>query len=188
MKHQRLNNNSKNKHMIKIFISYNENDTYYADALVRTLNRHRISTYSYRHNGPIPGTRVWDNIEGALSEAHFVALLWNSQTQYSDWVRLEAQTALNFDKYIIPVILEKGLVLPQPLNNVAAIQAYNDPAGWVNQFADVVVQIVNHLKQLEAATKEQKQNFFQSIGHGLKWGATALVIGAIASAILDDEN
>ena len=115
---------------VRIFMSYVDEDRWAADALVEELGEHGIRCFSYLHSPRLIGTNSHMKIGVAIQQAHFVVILWSRHTSASSWVMQELRHAMNSGKPILPVLLEDGVALPPPLDQLDGERGFDNPAAW----------------------------------------------------------
>ena len=84
--------------VVDVFISYSHEDRTRADALAHALNENGYTVWWDRQIRS--GAAYHKEIEQALHSAKAVIVLWSKASRASEWVRDEAQTARDADKYI----------------------------------------------------------------------------------------
>ncbi len=89
----------------KLFISYSDKDTTYANLLARALKKKGIGVFTSQ-DSLLPGTD-WDNIlRKELQESSAVVALISDNWAQSNWAATEYGAAYALGKKIIPVIIE----------------------------------------------------------------------------------
>jgi len=154
---------------MNVFISYAQEDEPLARGLATALWHKGVGYFSFMHTKPIPGTDFSQVIANGIVQAHFVALLWGQRSCASPWVNGELNYAMQCQKTIIPILIDSNTPLPPALARIQAIPAYSDPVGWVFQFSDAIVQIIQMLQfqaqQQQALLQQQAMAQQQALMH-----------------------
>jgi formylglycine-generating enzyme required for sulfatase activity len=116
--------------MADVFISYTKSDARYAAQIAASLKKDGFSVYWDDNLTP---RDAWDSaLERELAAANAVLVLWTQRAVVSEWVRNEAQYALDRNK-LLPVRLDNT---PAPLG--FAMRQTFDLSRWTGERADPV--------------------------------------------------
>lgn len=107
--------------MADIFISYSSGDKTYVKGIAALLEQQGWSVWWDRE---IPIGQRFDNvIEEELAKAHCVVVIWTKRSIASEWVKNEANEALQLGK-LVPVLLEK-VTIPLAFKRTEAALLFN---------------------------------------------------------------
>ena len=118
---------------VHVFLSYVDEDQKAAEALIAELQEHGIKWFSYLHVPRLLGTNARMKIAQAIQGAHYVVILWSRHTTSSSWVLDELRHAMSTGKPILPVLLDDGVPLPPPLDQLEAERGFDNPAAWARR-------------------------------------------------------
>jgi len=103
-----------------VFISYSRDNRQQVQTIRDILKRNGISSSS--DENIVPGTSDWESeIRQAIDRSDYVIVLINRSTLQSRYVEDEINLALNQNKTIIPILLDKG-ELPPALKNLQYVR------------------------------------------------------------------
>lgn len=108
--------------MADIFLSYDRQDVEWAKSLVKVLEGRGWSVWLDDQIGI--GQRFEQVIIEELTKANCVIVLWSEESVNSDWVRSEAQEALNRNKALVPVLIDKA-TLPMGFRGIETARLYD---------------------------------------------------------------
>jgi TIR domain len=118
---------------VHVFLSYVDEDRKAAEALIEELQEHGIKWFSYLHVPRLLGTNARMKIAQAIQGAHYVVILWSRHTTSSSWVLDELRHAMSTGKPILPVLLDDGVPLPPPLDQLEGERGFDNPAAWARR-------------------------------------------------------
>jgi hypothetical protein len=118
---------------VHVFLRYVDEDRKPAEALFEELQEHGIKWFSYLLVPRLLGTNARMKIAHAIQGAHFVVILWSRHTTSSSWVLDELRHAMSTGKPILPVLLDEGVPLPPPLDQLEAERGFDNPAAWARR-------------------------------------------------------
>ena len=177
---------------VNVFISYSAEDEGYARGLKRALEEAGIMVFSFLHTPLIPGSNFPSEVARHIYYAHFVALIWGTNSALSPWIHQEIAFSQQNNKIIIPILLNEQIVLPSSLADTQAILAYNDPAGWILQVRDAIFltiqnfQAQQQMQQMEELQKKKKnKEMWKNVAGGL---VVAGILGALFASDEDDNK
>jgi hypothetical protein len=147
---------------VHVFLSYVDEDRKPAEALIEELQEHGIKWFSYLHVPRLLGTNARMKIAHAIQGAHFVVILWSRHTTSSSWVLDELRHAMSTGKPILPVLLDEGVPLPPPLDQLEAERGFDNPAAW-KMFLFVLHEGEICVARKEAAIKDQHLMYYYLI-------------------------
>lgn len=131
-----------------------------------------MSPYSYLHSSGPPGSDFHKELRATIDQADFFVVLWGAESGDSQWVLSEIDYAIEKNKMILPVLLDRGTQLPDKIANIQAVRAYNDKAGWPPEVARIIMLWTQHAKQ--------NRSSLQTLGQSQKGGGARLsTIGKI---------
>lgn len=120
----------------RIYVSYTTADNKVAEDLVRVLSREGMHV---RHDPKAihAGDSIREAIHSAIDSADVMIVLFSSATEHSKWQELELRYALEHEKRIIPVLLEK-VTLPELVQDLRYIDFARNREEVVRELLDAV--------------------------------------------------
>ena len=120
----------------RIFISYSTSDLELVNELVKHLQDPSVEVFvaEYSIN---PGEKLNDSIIRAIKSCDHFVLLWSKNARSSEYVSQEIALALNNDKNILPIVLDKGSQLPGFIKDLKFLPAYmglKESLKWVQNY------------------------------------------------------
>ena len=131
----------------QIFISYSTKDLPVVNRFREMLDTNPDIKVFIAEYSIVPGESLPLRISQAIETCDMFLLLWSENSKQSDWVSQEIGIAKNNGKYILPVMLNKGLTAPGFISDIKYLSAHDDTEGAVRE--------VNNLVK----TKSEKFNF-----------------------------
>jgi hypothetical protein len=127
---------------VRVFVSHSHRDREFVEAAITgPLAKHGIETW-YSNTSIIPGQKFVQRIEEGLLKCDWVVVLvTENSVQAPDWVRAEADTALDDPRFCDRVLpLKKGSAMPAHISrglgelNALDITAVSDPGQVLYEF------------------------------------------------------
>ncbi len=142
----------------KVFLSCSEEDARIAKKIFNNLRVKRGIRPYIAEIYPVPGTFLWERIEGEINNSDCVIVLWTSNGSKSQYVNQEIGAAKSFGKEIIPIVQSN-----QPI--AGAIEGLE----WIPYDRKTVNRVIRRVLQLkkEKEKTEKKRakiiSFIQNI-------------------------
>jgi len=127
--------------VMQLFLSYNERDKAFAQALRVKLGDLGVRVWD--PNELLPGSNWLLETGRALERADGIVFLISSKAERSRWTQLEMEYALTNRRYkdrVVPVLLEKNVSGPWVLRNVAVAASDKDASKVAKHVAHVFNQ------------------------------------------------
>jgi hypothetical protein len=144
--------------MAKVFISYANQDTEFAEALKSALNELGHTSWWF-DEGVAPGQKWQEVIIGQLRNVDALVILVSPASLHSKWVSHELEAALAYSEekgkpIIIPVMLE-DVTLEPPLSRYLGIRA---PQGSAEEVAiKIAMALERQIGRVKAQEEERKE-------------------------------
>ena len=142
-----------------IFISYSSKDAAFADVIINLLNQMHVAYWKAPEMIPA-GSSYAKEIVSALRNCSFMLLILSANSQQSQWVEKEIDSAVNYNRRIIPLLIDDtpvNDVFRFYLNNVQMIYYKQDPKAALDEVRDYI----RHLSKA-AAPIDKKARFLRS--------------------------
>ncbi len=133
------------------FISYSSKDQQMADSFRTFFNQNGITTWMAP--GDIPfGATYTSTINRAIKDSSCFVLLLSDSAQRSKWVPKETERAVNYEKTIIPVLLDDV-----PMNDEFEFMLSSSQAVAIRKIDESDEKIKRLLKTIKTYTDDEKQ-------------------------------
>jgi hypothetical protein len=115
---------------VQFFISYSRQDRPFAERLELALRARDLHVW-IDHKELLPGDSLTDVIGSAIAEARYVCAILSGSSLRSHWVQEELRLAMadqvaSGHTKILPIVIERGLTLPQFLRGRYYLEALNE--------------------------------------------------------------
>ena len=140
----------------QIFISYKSEEYHYADKVRFMLEQNGISCWM-DVEGIDSGDDFGVEISAAIRACKAVVFILSARSQRSQWTRKEVTTALNFEKPIIPIAIEKCDVIDPfdfYFSNVQRSVVYEDISQSLNDLVHDIKAVIDKDEQASIVPQE----------------------------------
>jgi TIR domain len=113
-------------HMYEVFVSYSTKDLQWATYLQQLLTDAQAIVFVAEYDVP-PGQGLSDEISQRIDACDLFILLWSRHSEMSQYVYAEVFHAKARQKRILPIMLQRGLRLPDLLGDLKYLRLDQNP-------------------------------------------------------------
>lgn len=149
---------------MRVFISYNQNDTGIVSHLTQELERY-FHVFDFQRNRPIAGDDYVQHFMQYLVQSHCFVVCWSANYKDSEWCQYEKRAVMELKKYlpkddifprIIPLMLDNT-----PIDNDISFHhgvPFRNPLSFVTEVRGALLQVRERMQQIPDILERERKH------------------------------